>query len=50
MADTVLTVSRRPRRKADGVAMAVGANFPTTILADPLPRRGCEVAMQRASD
>lgn len=32
MADTVLAVSKRPRRKADGGAMSVGANFPTMVL------------------
>lgn len=32
MADTVLAVSRLPRRKVVGRAMAVGATFPTTIL------------------
>ena len=50
MADTVLAVSTRLRRKAGDEAMAVGVNFPRTIFADLLPQRGCEVAMQRASD
>ncbi|WP_152527672.1 MULTISPECIES: hypothetical protein [unclassified Afipia] len=50
MADTVLAVSTRLRRKAGDEAMAVGVNFPRTIFADLLPQRGCAVAMQRASE
>ena len=49
MADTVLAVSRRPRRKAGDGAMVIGANSPKTILPT-----GCsdaaEVAVQRASE